>query len=178
MSLFRSFCHHCLYVQIIVPPLSVFRLLYEEDPINFWMCKIWWCHQKKKLYIHLEYNVSIVMTHTKNYVPVGQTCCRWQRQGWRLSQQCRNAFTERFLCSDVLRLSSGEVFPAVLRKFFKLLWRPLSITIYSSQVATFEDTDHCGQLVTIATIQSVAKVKYLLKEDPWITQNEIKDMGS
>ena len=36
--------------------------------------------------------------------------------------------------NDVLRLLSGEVFPAMLPKFVKLLWGPLSIVIYSSQV--------------------------------------------
>ena len=37
---------------------------------------------------------------------------------------------ETFSCSDILRLSSREVFPA----FVKLLWGPFSIVIYSSQV--------------------------------------------
>ena len=40
---------------------------------------------------------------------------------------------------------------------------------------TFEDSDHCGHLVTVATKNNVAKVKYLIKEDPQITENKIKD---
>ena len=38
--------------------------------------------------------------------------------GWRLSRQCRNA--ERVSCNDALRLSSGEVLPAMPPKFMKL----------------------------------------------------------
>ena len=37
----------------------------------------------------------------------------------------------------------------------------------------FEDSGHCGQPMTIATVQNMAKVECLLK-DPRITENEIE----
>ena len=36
---------------------------------------------------------------------------------------------------DVSRLLSGEIFPAMLLKFAKLLWGPFFVVIYSLQVA-------------------------------------------
>ena len=39
---------------------------------------------------------------------------------------------------------------------------------------TFQDSDRCGQPLTVATEQNVAKVKCPIKEDQWITENEIK----
>ena len=98
---------------------------------------------------------------------------REEEEGGRLSQQCRNTFTKRFSCNDVLRLLSGEVFPTMLAKFVKLLWGPFSIVIYSSQVVQgssfrqndIEDSDRCGKPVTVATEQNVAKMKCLIKED-------------
>ena len=59
---------------------------------------------------------------------------RKREEGWWLSQQYRNTFTERFSWNNVLRLLSGKVFPTMLIKFVKLLWGPFSIVIYSSQV--------------------------------------------
>ena len=41
---------------------------------------------------------------------------------------------------------------------------------------TFEDSGHCGLSVTVAIEQNVAKVKCLMKEDPQITENEIRDV--
>ena len=38
----------------------------------------------------------------------------------------------------------------------------------------FKDSGRCGEFVTVHTEQNVAKVKYLIKEDPRITENEIK----
>ena len=40
----------------------------------------------------------------------------------------------------------------------------------------FKDSGRCGEFVTVHTEQNVAKVKYLIKEDPRITENEIKDI--
>ena len=39
---------------------------------------------------------------------------------------------------------------------------------------TSEDSDRCGLSATIGTVQNVTKVTCLIKEDPRITENEIK----
>ena len=71
----------------------------------------------------------------------------------------------------------------MLPKFVKLLWGTVSLVSYSSRMIqgisvrqkTFEDSDRCGRPGTVATEQNVAKVKYLIKEDPQMTENEIED---
>ena len=85
-----------------------------------------WQHQHTKhaLYATKIISLMIVVAQRK----------REEEEGGRLSQQCRNTFTKRFSCNDVLRLLSGEVFPTMLAKFVKLLWGPFSIVIYSAQV--------------------------------------------
>ena len=64
----------------------------------------------------------------------------------------------------------------MLPKFVKLLWGPFSIVIYSSQVVQeiSQNSDGCGQPVTVASKQNVIKVKCVIKEDPKMTKNEIK----
>ena len=84
-----------------------------------------------------------------------------------------------FSCSDVLRLSTGEVFPAMFPKFVKLLRRDLPVHNWYTEFhfgrTTFEGSERCCQPVTVATEQNVAKVKCLDKGHPRITENEIKD---
>ena len=84
------------------------------------------------------------------------------------------------LSSDLLRLSSGVAIPAMLPKFVQLLWKPFFIVIYRSQEfqfgrTTFEDSDRSGRPRTVATEPNIAKVKCLIKEDPRIRENVIKD---
>ena len=73
--------------------------------------------------------------------------------------------------------------PAVLPKFVKMLWEPFSIVIHTSQWykefqfgrTTFEDLplrpacEHCYWTYR-------AKVECLMKEDPRITENEVKSV--
>ena len=70
----------------------------------------------------------------------------------------------------------------MLQKFVKLLsgtvlYRDLQFTSGTKNFKfgrmTFEDNDYCGQPVTFATEQTVAKVKCLIKGDPRITENDI-----
>ena len=75
----------------------------------------------------------------------------------------------------------GEVFPAKLPKFVKMAsgtilypdrkWRKK----FQIGGTTFEDSDRRGLFVTVATEHNVAKVKCLMKEDPGITENEIRN---
>ena len=103
--------------------------------------------------------------------------------GRRLSEQCRDTFPYRFVCNDVVTiivrgsLSSNncEVFQTAL---WTILHRDLQCTKGTRNFSSAErrlKTDRCGQPVTVATEQNVVAMECLIKEDPRITENEIKD---
>ena len=80
-------------------------------------------------------------------------------------------------------LSSGEVFPVNASKVCQTALRTIlhldlqstsSRRNFSSAEGCLKN-DRCGQPVTVATEQTVAKVKCLMKEDPKITENVIRD---
>ena len=129
-----------------------------EDPINFWMCKNWSCHNKP-FNINKKCNFFIVMTYTHTqrkfcfYWPnLSQTAKCFVRE--TAFQPVQEHFTEKFSCNMYYDYRQGSSFQQCFLWWRNCFWdhSPSWSTlnkwykIFQSGRTTFEERDRCGHL--------------------------------
>ena len=135
-------------------------ILYEDDPIHFLMCKIWW-HQNKLFHISIECNVSIVITpsHTHNLQLLSAKLVLDDKNVWLTAFPTVQKRGESFVQWCITIIVRGSL-TSNASKIYETVWGPFSSRYtfdkwheeFQLGWTKFKDRDRCGLPETVANI--------------------------